>query len=505
MSIKKHAFKTIGTSWLSLIVVSLSQLIMIPVALAHLDKTDFALFAIITQVFMSIMLAEMGVRSATARLLIDASNKDNKNYDKVWMAACAVFAFQAVMIFVLTIIIAPFLGDMFSLSNAQRSTIFWIFLALGVKNTLGYVLSVFRTALIAGQCLHKINSVSMISSVVDLIGFCIFINLGFGLWAYPISAVITFIVSQPLIIRMAIKNNLVGRFNLKLLEWSEVKEILKLGIDVFAAMLFLMVMGNSLLIFSGYLLTLEETAVLAVNLKLVSMMIQILQRVPGSINPMLMKMVSQDDYSGFKQWWGYTAKLSVSLCFLGAGLYVFGSEWLIKTWTGKENMQMHGVSVLLLALVPARYIIHTVFVNSLAVFKEIRKVKYWLIWEVALYTAMAFWLGEKYGMVGLLSANLLSLLAGALFIGIKHLSFYSKIEMTEILWLLLRLIVPTGLLLGLFCRIFNYMQVTGLLGVMSISITWCAVFTLCMYLFILNGNDRLKCKQILNKALMKIR
>ena len=492
MNVRNHVGKTIGTSWLSLIVVSAAQLIMIPVALAHLDKTDFALFAIITQVFVSIMLAEMGVRSACSRLLIDAAAKGKEKYDKVWMASCAVFLFQACLMLTLTLSVAPLLGRLFDLNAEQSDIVFWIFITVGLKNAVGYLLSVFSTALLAGQCLHKLNGINILNTVAELIGFCILINLGFGLWAYPISAIISFVCSQPLIVRAAFKNNLVGSFKISLLEWSEVKEIFSLGMDVFVAALFSVAMGHSLLLLSGYLLTLEETAVLAVNLKLVSMMTQILQRVPGSTNPTLMKMVSEDDYNGYNAWWGYTAKLTIGLSLVGAGLYVFSSGFVINVWTSKEGMEMHGVSVLLLSLVPFRYLVHYIFVNSLTIFKEIRKVKLWLIWEIVLYVMLALWLGKHYGMVGLLSANLISMLGGALFVGIKYLAYCSRVSFGSLVKLLMKLTVPLSVSLVVLFLVSLSLPLSPLMNMVTMSFAWVSICSLIVYYFLLEPYERLK-------------
>lgn len=497
MNVKNHIGKTIGTSWLSLIVVSGAQLIMIPVALAHLEKTDFALFAIITQVFTSILLAEMGVRSACARLLIDAAAKGEEKYNKVWMASCVVFVFQACIMLTLTLAIAPLLGRLFDLNSAQRDLVFWIFIVVGIKNAVGYLLSVFGTALLSGQFLHRLNGISIISTSIMLISFCVLMNLGFKLWSYPISAIVSFCVSQPLIIREAFKNNVVGKFSIRLIEWVEVKEILILGMDVFVAALFSVAMGHSLLLFSGYLLTLEETAILAVNLKLVSLMTQILQRVPGSTSPTLMKMVSHGDYGSYREWWGYTAKMTICLSLFGAGMYVFSSGFIIKLWTSKPEMEMSGVSLLLLSLIPFRYLVHYMFVNSLAIFKEIRKVKLWLVWEIILYVILAILLGSSYGMVGLLSANIISMLGGALFIGMKYLAIYSKASFSSLFKFFLKLVVPLGLSLLVLFYFFQQLQYSDLLNMVMMSSLWVMVFAVIGYSFILSLDEKTKIKRLL--------
>ena len=87
---------------------------------------------------------------------------------------------------------------------------------------------------------------------------------------------------------------------------------------------------SELLILSGHLLTLEETAVLAVNLKLINMITQVLQRVPGSAGPIMMNLVGEDDKERYRFWWMGISKVTLLLSILAAGCYVTWSEYLIK-------------------------------------------------------------------------------------------------------------------------------------------------------------------------------
>ncbi|MDG1004263.1 MAG: hypothetical protein P8N58_05245, partial [Emcibacteraceae bacterium] len=336
MSAKSQISKTIASSWLSLVVVSACQLIMIPVALGALDKADFALFAVISQMMMAIMLAEVGVRSACARLLIDARAKGDEKYNKVWMASVCVFCTQAAVMFLLVIGLAPFLEDIFHLSSEQRELGRSIFLVVGVMNSLGYALSVFSTALYAGQRLAHVNVVSAITGFIQLIAFTIAIKMGCQLWAYPISMGVVSVCSNYMLIKQAFKYELVGKFGLKLIKLDEVKTVFSLGMDVFVAAMFSVVMGNSLLLFSGHLLSLEQTAMLAVNLKLVSMMTNILQRIPGSASPMLMKMVSEGNDNQFRVWWKLITKATISIALICAGMFVIWNKTVIELWTSKE-------------------------------------------------------------------------------------------------------------------------------------------------------------------------
>ena len=489
MSAKSHISKTIASSWLSLVVVSVCQLVMVPVALGALDKVDFALFAVIMQMMLAIQLAEMGVSSACSRLLIDARAKGEERFAKVWMASICVFCIQAVVVLAFVLTLAPFLENIFNLEPEQRSVARALFLVVGAMKALGYVLSVFSTALFAGQKLSHVNMVAMMAAIGQLVVFTVAIEMGAKLWAYPISMGAILVITNVLIISKAFKYKLVGKFDLHLLEWEEIKSVFKLGMDVFVAAIFAVVMGNSLLLFSGHLLTLEQTAILAVNLKLVNMMTNILQRIPGSASPMLMKMVSEGNDTQFRVWWKLITKLTISASLLAAGMFVIWNQVVVSLWTS-EDMVMGGGSVMLLSLIPFRYLVHFQFVNSLAIFKEIRKVKWMLGWEILLYTGLAWWLGKQFGLMGLLSANLLSMLGGALFYGMKWFAVFSQITLKELVFLLMRLLIPLLILLALCLLIDADVMGSGILGGLVLSAICLLLFAGVSYRFIMNGEDR---------------
>ncbi|MCP5536772.1 MAG: hypothetical protein H7A51_11160 [Akkermansiaceae bacterium] len=489
MSAKSQISKTIASSWLSLVIITACQLIMIPLALGALDKVDFALFAVITQMMMAIMLAEVGVRSACARLLIDARAQGSAKYNKVWMASVCVFCTQAVVMLLLILGLAPFLADIFNLSPEQRDLGQAIFLVVGLLNALGYALSIFSTALYAGQRLAHVNVVSAVTGVIQLISFTVAIKSGAQLWAYPISMATVSVFSNYLLIKQAFKYRLVGVFKIKLVEWEEVKTVFRLGMDVFVAAMFSVVMGNSLLLFSGHLLTLEQTAMLAVNLKLVSMMTNILQRIPGSASPMLMKMVSEGNDVQFRVWWKLITKATISIALICAGMFVIWNNRVVELWTS-EDMLLGSTAVLLISLIPFRYLAHYQFVNSLTIFKEIRKVKWLLVWEVILYAGLAWVLAKQFGLIGLLSANLLSMLGGALFSGMKWFAIYSRIPFKALVHLFLKPVISLMLAFALLYMLGGLIGRANLLTDISLSFLWGGLSLVMGYLFILDNHDR---------------
>ena len=500
---KSNFSQTVASSWFSLVITSACQLIAIPVALSALNKADFALYAVITQMLMAVMLAEFGVKSACARLLIDARAKGPDAYDRMWLASSAVYCMQAAVMLLLIFGLAPFIGDLFHLDARQVRTARWIFIAVGLINTTNYALSIFATSLLAGQRLTQVNLLTSVSSIAQLGVFCVAIKAGFGLWSYPIGITAMVTCTQTMAISRAFKYGLVGHMSLSLLDWSEVKAVFRLGFDVFVAAIFSMVMGNSMLIFSGHLLTLEQTAVLAINLKLVSLMTNILQRIPGSAGPMLMKMVSDGNDPQFSVWWTFVTKATISLSLLGAGMFIIWNRIIVSHWTSMD-MILPMAAAILLALISFRYLVHYQFVNSLTIFKEIRRVKLMLGWEILLYTALAYGLGRSFGLNGLLAANLLSMCGGALLGGIKWFAVFSNIPIRIQSLLLFRMTVPLTLAFAAIVWLGHSYFEGGWIACIGLSLVWALCFAVIGYSIILESRERHELRRLATNLTRRI-
>lgn len=151
---------------------------------------------------------------------------------------------------------------------------------------------------------------------------------------------------------------------------------------------------------------------------------------------------------------------------------------------------MGGVSVMLLSLIPFRFLVHYQFVNSLTVYKEIRKVKYLLVWEIMLYTGLAFLLGSQFGLIGLLSANLLSMCGGALFSGMKWFSVYSCISFQGLIRLFFRMVAPLMLAFILIYLLATQMLNFDFGNSVMLTAIWGILFTVVGYFIVMDSDDR---------------
>lgn len=495
MTIRSHIARTIASSWLCVIATSVVQLLMVPIALSSLSKSEFALFAILSQAVTMIMLAEMGARSAASRLLIDSLAKGRDAYNKTWTATIFVFGCQALLMFLLVLAMVPLLGVFFEFDESQLAMARKIFLAVGAVRVGGYLFSVFPTALFAGQKLKDVNTSNVYGTVGQLIVFGVAIWQGAGLWAYPVALLFAQIVISGLQYRKARQSGLIGQVGRTTVDLAHIRALFFLGIDVFLVSVFGAIMGNSLLLLSGNLLTLEETAILAVNLKLVSLMTQLLQRIPGSATPVLMKLESEKSDYQFHVWWKLLTKLTIFATILCGGGFVLWNRLIVTFWASGE-MILDPLPIVLLSLIPFRYLFHNQFVGSLTIFKEVRKVNLLLLWEIVFYFALAFYLGNQFGINGLLAANLLSLAGGASIGGIKWMAVFMKLPGWELATLALRIVIPLSFLFLVLIFALQYVSLDGLISVVLMSVVWTIAAGVTVYLFVFDGRERARLSEL---------
>ena len=439
--------RSVASSWLVLGITTITQMVQVPLALHYLDKKEFGLFALVSQFITTLMLVELGVTSALTRLFVDGLAQGRDAYNRIWSSGLCIFLIQASLITLGIIGISPFLSSIFNIPPELAHTAQWIFLGMGAFAVLRYVSNLFSMALIAGQRMASNNMALCMGVIVQFGVFIGALRAGLGLWAYLISNFSLLPVLALMNYRIARRHGLNGEFRLHHVNRRDLIQIFKLGMDVFVAGCFNLFITNSLLLFAGSLLSLEAAALLSVNLKLPMLLVSLYQRIPGSAGPALSERISQNDLERFRFAWKLLTKISLIVAVTGAGFYYLWSRLFVSLWTGPE-MVVGASTTLLLALVPVRYVLHYSLVNSLAFFKELRLVRWPLLAEAGISALLLFILGRRYGLNGLLLANVGGVAIGSVWFGARAIARLGDIPMWQILGLVSQSMLIPGAFLA---------------------------------------------------------
>jgi ABC-type molybdate transport system permease subunit len=98
MSASSRFMRGVSSGWLSLIIVAATQIVQIRMARHQLPEAEFALFGVLSNLVAAFLIAEIGVRAAFSRLLIEARHEGGAVYRRFWASAALVFRAQGAVI-----------------------------------------------------------------------------------------------------------------------------------------------------------------------------------------------------------------------------------------------------------------------------------------------------------------------------------------------------------------------------------------------------------------------
>lgn len=447
MSAGAGFLRGVSSGWFALLIAVGTQLIQVRWARDRLSADEFALLNIISNLVTAFLIAEIGVRAAFSRLLLDAMASGEEHCRRLWANTHCLLAAQSGFMMLLGFTLAPFVPGWFHAPSSVAGTVQSVFVSLCAITSLQYGIASHQLALLATQRFVLVNAVSVAGTLVAFAVFGWGLRAGCGLWSYVWSALAALLVGGGGTVVATGWLRLSRPFHWALVSGAEMRRILGLGIDLFFVSLYSLFLSQSLLLFAGQFLSLAMIGILAINMKLVQFMVQLCQRVPGTAETILSRMVAENDLERFRRSWGLAAKASVLTCVLGGGCLYFWAPLGVSWWTSPED-RMGGAALALLVLTPVRYIVYLTFVLPAVMFKAANRLRGALLWEVAVYIGLVLSLGPRWGLVGVLAANLMSLVVGAFWPGVRLFAELSGFSVRHILGVAFQSLVVPLLIYG---------------------------------------------------------
>src|SRR4051794_9152072 len=112
MSRLKNFASGVASGYVQMAANTVFTLASIPLTLHYLSKSEFAIWALVSQVMGYFALIEFGIGSSVARILADHKDRrDGGMYCSVLIAGAIVFAIQALISVTATLLLAPSVAD----------------------------------------------------------------------------------------------------------------------------------------------------------------------------------------------------------------------------------------------------------------------------------------------------------------------------------------------------------------------------------------------------------
>lgn len=411
MTRSRQFVRGLGSSWLATLATVLYSLLSVPIALRYLTTEEFGLFVLLLQVASYFTLIEIGMASATSRILIDyKDHPDEGEYGATILTGFLVFAVQALVVLTVGLVTAPWIVTAIGVPANFNEVATLLLRWLAFTTALTLASRVYGSILYANKRLDLINAFMGGSMLFGLAVLTLILSAGGGLvglvWLFLAQAVFSIILSVFACYRLRLfpRKSKWGRPSMK-----RFKEIFTFGKDIFLFNLGNQVLEASQLIIVTRTMGLTAAAAWSVSTKLFSLVYQLVTKLEGTAIVFFSEMMVRGETgrlaARFRQIYQMTAGVAVVLLAVVVTL----NASFVSLWANSSLAWSAQLSTLMALVVfgnaltrcSADLIIHT---------KNLGAFRFLYFAEAVAFVLLALWLSRWFGFYGILVASLTCLI-----------------------------------------------------------------------------------------------
>lgn len=391
----------------------LYTLASVPLALHYLNKEEFGLWALVSQLGAYITLIDLGMSGSVARILIDhKDDRGNGAYGGVIKTGALVGFVQGGLIVLAGIGLSVAAGSLLHVPAGMNANFTWLMIGQSLLMGVSFSTRIFGNLLLAHQRLDVTNYSSSVLFFVNLAAMWTGFAMGLGIYS--------FLIGQFVMIFGSVVVNITGCTRLGFLprgnEWGQVTyarfhEVFKFGNDIFIYTLGTQLISASQTILLTRLLGLESAAVWNVCTRTYTMLTMIIFRFFDYSAPGLAEMMVRNEkellFKRFKQIVGFSLAVAVA----AGGMFALCNSPFIAIWSS-HKISWSPINDLLLAawlVVCVNMRLHTGLVGQT---KKLRFMRYIFLIEGTVFIGLTI-LFYKYG--GITAMLILSIICTSLF------------------------------------------------------------------------------------------
>jgi O-antigen/teichoic acid export membrane protein len=401
----------VGSSWIATLATVLYSLLSVPIALRYLTTEEFGLFVLLLQVATYFALIEIGMASATSRILIDYKDRpDDGEYGATILTGFCVFAVQALVVLTVGLVAAPWIVTVIGVPANFNEVATLLLRWLAFTSALTLASRVYGSILYANKRLDLINVLMGGNVLFSLAVLTIILTAGGGLtglvWLFLSQAGFSIILS---ILACHWLGLLPGKGKWGRPSMKRFKEIFVFGKDIFLFNVGNQVLEASQLIIVTRAMGLPAAAIWSVSTKLFMLVYQLVTKLEGTaivfFSEMMVRGETRKLASRFRQIYQMTAGVAFVALVAVVGVNIpFVSVWANSSLAWSLQLSALMALVVLgntLTRCSADLIIHT---------KNLGAFRFLYFAEAIAFVLLALWISRWFGFYGILVASLTCLI-----------------------------------------------------------------------------------------------
>jgi O-antigen/teichoic acid export membrane protein len=327
--------KQVVSSYVLTAVGTLSGLVSVPLALHYLPKSEFALWALMTQMVAYLILTDFGMTPAISRSLIDhKDHPEDGQYGGLIQTGVLVSVTQGIIILCVGGALAPQFADWLKIPTDLRREFITLIRWQCVITAATFSLRILRHMLHAHNRNDVTNYIQTALSGVSLLVLWGAFARGWGVYSVLWSN-LAGLAFGPLIMGVACWR--LGLFpqrgQWRRPTWRQFWALFNYGKDVLLAHLGSLLIGTSQNFLLANRLGLEAVAAWTVGTKVYSMLSQLLYQVFDYSTPSLSEMMVRGERDRLQARYANLLSVSMALAGVAAVIYAGCNSCFITVWT----------------------------------------------------------------------------------------------------------------------------------------------------------------------------
>lgn len=456
-------------------------LVVTPIVLTYLDKTEYGIWVIIGSVLGYVGLMNFGVTGATSVIIAKNNTEQNENHiNTIVNNAFALQALIGALIIVVGFGVSFLFPDVFNLEDYSEDKA-WMVLVMAI---VGYGISFPPKAL---KGLIRARQMISMSVWVEFFLFLsntalnlILLDLGFGLMALPLGSITLRLLSYPLFFIYAKKAYAPLRFDLSLVSIKSIKEIVSFSSLWFVGMIAAMVIYSTDAILIGVFLSTASVTIYALTYRLSEVIREWIYSISFTLMPGIGQIMGSGDKAKAQEIYLRTQPVIIALSIVGAGMIYLLNNAFVSTWVGSDYFAGQALSTVFAAILFVSVVFHS---SSLVISADlkIKGVTAVRISEALLNILLSIWLIQKYELLGVAIATLIAATLTSFwmvpFITLRYLQISFATWIKKVFSKIFKIMVLNVLIIYFFNRLFDftdvYMLLYGLIYcVINVYIIW---------------------------------
>lgn len=340
MSLKTTILKNLFSEWISKLVMIASAIFITPILLRHFGIFEYGLWQTIGESTAFLVLFDLGIANSIARFISKnlALNNDLEN-QKVYSTSLAIFSGAALLSIVVSIIILPYIPDIFDISVDYHYTTKIIFLLMSFNIMISFPLRIGRGLLQAKNRYDTIAYIQLVTNVLYFILILIFFYTGIGdLILLTIITLSTNLLSEIILFILAKNQHNNLKFNYNLITKNNFKELFSLGFSSLVQSFAAMIYTRGMILVVSILVGVSSTPLFAIPNSLLNKIGPFINRLGSTFMPIASTMQSKNETYKLKELniLGVRYGLAISIPLM-VFLFFYGKT-LLEIWLGTEQL-----------------------------------------------------------------------------------------------------------------------------------------------------------------------